>query len=703
MIGAVLAAGTVDDVVQALLQGVPVGAVYGLIAVGFVLTYKTSGVFNLAFGAQAFASAALYYELRVRREWPLVVALALAVFVLAPLIGLALERLVFRNLRSATAAAKMVVTIGLAVALPQLVVLVLDFDRTASFGAVGIVPAGDTVYRLLGDYPVDRNELAQIAVAVGGAALLALLFRYTAIGLQVRAVVESPRMAELAGVDADRVSAFSWALSSTFAGLAGVLLAPRFANLDQAFFFELVVVAIAAAAIGRLVSLPAALLGGLGLGILSLQLQTFLPREGSWSILKQNLGPSLPFVVLFAVIVLWPAIRHHRDSGDPLAGVEPPARAAGSAHHSRDLTRATLVVTIAVVSGIGLWAFTGANDFWLLLLTQSVILAIVFLSITVFAGFTGQISLCQATFAAIGAFTTMQLADRWDVSVLVASGVGVGVAAAVGALLAIPVQRLAGVWLSLATLAFALFFDAVMVKFSWVNGQALQEPIVPRPLLGAIDFGDSDRTFLALCLVGLALTATAVVLLRQGTVGLTLRALRGSEPAATAIGIAGGRARILAFSLSAAIAAFGGSLLAMQAGRVGYEVNFKPFAGLFWVVLVMIMGTRTVEGAIWAALAFVVFPVFVLELGFNLPAGLTDLPVLGELHRALFPASPGWRFVLFGLAAITFARHPEGLLESSRSGLLLRLDDRIGRRKVGPPAPETPVDPRRPRETGAPG
>ena len=65
---------------------------------------------------------------------------------------------------------------------------------------------------------------------------------------------------------------------------------------------------------------------------------------------------------------------------------------------------------------------------------------------------------------------------------------GVGIAAAVGALLALPVIRLAGVWLTLATLAFALFFDSVLVKFSWVNGQSLQEPFVPRPVIGPIDF-----------------------------------------------------------------------------------------------------------------------------------------------------------------------------------------------------------------------
>jgi branched-subunit amino acid ABC-type transport system permease component len=675
----VLAASTFDDFVQALIQGIPIGAVYALIAIGFVLTYKTSGVFNLAFGAQAFASAATYFELHIRREWPIWAALLVSVFVLAPLIGLVLERLLFRGLRNASAAARLVVTIGLAVAIPEIVKLALDFGREPSFGAVGIVPAGDTVYRLFGEYPVTRDEIVQIVVAVAAALGLAGLFRWTSIGLRMRAVVESPRMTELAGVNADRVSAFSWALSSTFAGLAGVLLAPRFANLDQAFFFELVVVAIAAAALGRLVSLPLALVGGFALGILAVQLATFLPREGSWSILKQNLGPSLPFVALFLVIVLWPAIRKDREVSDPLAGVDPPPPSLASLRRSTELTVFARVVGGLALGIIAVYAFTSASDFWLLLLTEAVIYAVIFLSITVFTGFTGNISLSQAAFAAIGAFTTMQLADRWDVNVLGGLVVGVLVAAAVGAVLAVPVIRLAGVWLTLATLAFALFFDSVLVKFSWVNGQSLQEPFVPRPVIGPVDFGESDRAYLALCLVFFAVVAAMVVALREGTVGQRLRAVRGSELAAASIGISPGRSRILTFMLSAGVAAVGGSLLAMQAGRVGYEANYKPFVGLFWVVLVVVMGTRTVEGAGWAAAAFVVFPVFVLERGFNPPGFITDLPVIGDVHEAIFPLNPAWRFVLFGLAAISFARHPEGVLEAGKRRNMARLQDQLDR------------------------
>src|SRR3954453_12897046 len=114
----ILAASIGTDLFRGVLQGAPPGAVYALIALGFVLTYKTSGVFNLAFGAQAYVSAAMYFRAHVQWGWPIVPSLLLAVVVLAPLVGLLLERLIFRHLRTSGPTQKLVVSIGLALAIP---------------------------------------------------------------------------------------------------------------------------------------------------------------------------------------------------------------------------------------------------------------------------------------------------------------------------------------------------------------------------------------------------------------------------------------------------------------------------------------------------------------------------------------------------------------------------------------------------------
>ena len=678
---AVLAASSVgSDVFRGFLQGLPPGSVYALFAVGFVLTYKTSGVLNLAFGAQAYVSAAMYFKTRLDWGWGIVPSVILSVFILAPLIGLVLERVIFRFLRGAGAIEKLVVTIGLAVAIPAL------FDVLASFGVlsgrtpVGVVNNGASVfYDPFGSYAFNRNELVAMGVAVVAVASLGVLFRFTALGLRMRAVVESARMTEMNGINAERVSMAAWMLSSLFAGVAGVLIAPRFTTLSSVDYFNLMVVAIAAAAIGRLVSLPRALIGGIGLGMLIAEVNTFLPR---WSDdlhwlrpLQDHLTPAMPFIVLFAVLVLVPGVRRSFDAGDPLAGVDPPPRTLGAAPPDPTRQRIATVVQFGVLAVIGAVVFTQADASWMFLVTQAVVLATIFLSITVITGMAGQISLCQGAFAAIGAFTVFQLVDRYNLSVLVAALVGAVIAAIVAGLLSLPIRRLAGVWVAIATLAFAFFFDAVMVRLPFVGGgdnSLLTGTKVPRPVIGPWDFRD-DQAFLVLTVIVFAVLAVLVIQLRSGTLGRTLLALRGSEVGAESIGISAGRARLIAFATSGFIAGLGGALLAMQQKNVNYGQNFAPFAALFWLVLVVTFSMRTVEGAAVAAASYSLLDAVFLK-GTFLGWILQDF---GRIP-GVFPIPPGWRFVLFGLGTIQFARHPEGILEYSKRRRHARAERRRG-------------------------
>jgi branched-subunit amino acid ABC-type transport system permease component len=662
----IFASNFAEDILRAVLQGTPPGAVFALVALGFVLTYKTSGVFNLAFGAQAYVSAGMYFKARVEWNWPIIWSFILAVAVLAPLIGLLLERFIFRPLRTASAVAKLVVAVGLTVALPALFELLSKFQAVAGRTPVGIMPRGAEVYYdPLGIYPWSRDELAQLIIAFTALVLITTFFRYFAAGLAMRAVVESPRMTELAGINADRVSAMAWALSSFFAGLAGVLIAPRFNTLAAPDFFNIMVVAVAAAALGQLVSLRGAVFGGVGLGILIALFNTYIPR---WSDtmtwlrpVQENLTPSLPFVVLFGVIVLWPATRRPREAGDPLASVDPPPLSPAAVTRPQSLTIATRVFGAFVLVIGGFFVFTKSDVSWLFLVTQAVIMSTIFLSITVMTGLGGQISLCQGTFAAIGGFTVYQFADRWGTSVLLAAFIGAAIAAVVGALIALPVLRLGGVWLAIATLAFAFFFDSVMVKLSFVGGgetSLMQGTRVPRPSFAGIDF-NNNKSFLVLVIVIFVIVSLLVIQLREGTVGRTLRALRGSELAAASIGISAARARITAFALSAGIAGLGGALLSIQQKNVGYGINFSPSAGLFWLVVVVTLSARTVEGAVFAGAT----------------AGLFERVIL----RNIFHLSGKWRFVLFGLTAVQFARHPDGILEHGKRRSLGRIEKLFSR------------------------
>jgi branched-subunit amino acid ABC-type transport system permease component len=660
----------VQQLISNILSGMSYGSVYALLAVGLVLTYKTSGVFNLAYGAQAFVAGAVYFDLRVRHGLPIPIAFVVAVFLVSPLLGLLLERALFRYLRNAPPVARLVTTLALLVAIPQ--ILKLWFGQNPQYGTEGIVPKGDLAYNPFGTVFVTRDDIATIVVTLLAVGLLVVLFRYTALGLRMRAVVESPRMTELAGIDADRVSMSSWMLCSVLAGLAGVLLAPLFAAVSEFNYTTLVVVAISAAVLAGLTSIPIAFVGGLLLGVVGEVIDAYLPTN---SVLASNLRPALPFIVLFLVLILSPTLRNRRDLADPLAGVDPPRPPPAAAVRSKFLTNAnrTFGALAAVLAAYYIFFHAASN--WRDVAIQATILATIFLSITVITGMAGEICLCIATFAAIGACTTAQLATRFGVSVMVALVLGALLAAVVGALLALPALRLGGIFLSLATLAFALFFENVMVKFDWVGGGALPEP-TPRPRIGSISFDTtSNKSFLVLCIIVLVIMGAIVYAVREGTTGRVLAALGGSEPAAASIGISATRARITVFALAAGIAAIGGGLLAMYEGSVNYNPDFVYFQSLFWVVLVVSLGSRTVEGAIQAAIGFAAFQIVVL----NQMVPWIVNHAQPWYHMGLPPQTLA--IILLSIGAFTYAKHPEGVLEFQKSRSLNAVQRGIDRFK----------------------
>jgi branched-chain amino acid transport system permease protein len=654
----------VTDIVEYAVRGIPIGCVFALLAIGIVLTYKTSGVLNLAFGAQAYVSAALFYVLHdpSARNWPVVPAFLVAVVVAAPAIGWLLDRLLYRHLRTAPPLAKLVTSLGLLVAIPAIVRLPVLLGDGAKQRPPGLLPEAA---HSLGFLTVDNNQLITIAITLLLVLGLTVLFRMTNLGLQMRAVVESPRMAELNGVNADRVGSFSWMLSSFFAGLAGVLISPLFNRVDDLQFFTLLVAALAAAAFGKLTSIPLTLAGGIALGVLQQVLTGTLPQG---NVVSAGIRQALPFLVLFVLLLCWPGLGRSRAAADPLSGVDPPPPSPAARLRTRGLTVATRVFGVVVVGG-GLFVALGVlNDYWLQLVTRGVVLSLVFLSITMITGLGGQISLCQAAFAAIGAFTTAQLVAKAGMSVLVAMVLGALVAAVVGAIVALPALRLGGIYLALATLAFAVMFENVIVPMEWLNGGS-RGLRVPRPYILGIDFAD-DRKFLLLCVALLALVGGALVLVRSGTTGRFLDALRGSEVAATSIGINPARAKIGAFALSAAIAGFGGGLLASfdrQMSLTQYSSNLTFYVGLVWVVVVVSLGARSVYAATMAGLSFVLLPPLLTQF---------LQPVFGNQTPTI---AASISFILFGLGAITYAKHPEGIIEAQTRQAVQRLTRRRSR------------------------
>jgi ABC-type branched-subunit amino acid transport system permease subunit len=266
---------------------------------------------------------------------------------------------------------------------------------------------------------------------------------------------------------------------------------------------------------------------------------------------------------------------------------------------------------------------------------------------------------------------------------MVAMVVGAFVAAAVGAVLGLAVIRLPGIYAALATLAFAMMFEGVLVPLEWVSGGRI--PLkVPRPLIAGVDFA-SDRAFLLLACACLAVVALGVMAIRDGTTGRFLDAVRGSPIAARSIGINPSRQQLVVFVAGAGVAGFGGGLLASYFGEANYNQSFTFFLSLVWVVLVITAGARLVQAAIISGVTFFVFPALLDKL-FGWPENyLTSHPDTSGLVRSFLEFfNPGWSlgvaFILFGLGALTYARHPEGVIEAQGAAAMRRIVRLVGRR-----------------------
>ena len=302
-------------------------------------------------------------------------------------------------------------------------------------------------------------------------------------------------------------------MSSLLAGMAGILISPTLSQVSEIYYTPLVVAAISAAVLAALSSIGVAFLGGLLLGVIAQVVAIELPTN---SILATNLRPSLPFVALFLVLVFSPKLRNRKELTDPLAGVDPPPPALVSVERSDSLTTMTRIFGIVVGCGFFYSLFFHANVVWIFRTQYAVIFTIIFLSITVITGMAGEISLCQATFAGIGALAR-PVSSRTNSGCRCSSACcspGGHRGRSRRAASRSRHSGYGGILLSLATFAFALFFDSVMVKFTWVSGGNGITPLkTPRPLLGPIDFAN-EKSFLVLCIVILTIAGLLVVWVR---------------------------------------------------------------------------------------------------------------------------------------------------------------------------------------------
>jgi branched-chain amino acid transport system permease protein len=613
-----------------IVSGLVLGSIYAISALGLVLTYTASRVFNFAHGAIAYFVAVFYYWLHTRHGWSVPAAAFASIGVVSPLLGLFLWAALFRRLAHTPPVVRFVSTVGLWVALPALVKVIFPWTRSEIFEPEGLIEGEPRVFDVVG-VAINANQLVVLIGAAVVAVGLTVLIRYTALGLSIRATVDSPRVAGIAGVNTSVVTASSWMIGTTLAGLAGVLLTPILGLADIQFTL-LLVASLGAVVIARMTSLPLAFGGALLIGLAQEVSREWLPDSG---VFAKGFRPSIPFIAMLVFLLAYQGLKGERFEVDtrttrqdrPEAPAPPPLRGWRAA-------LGPLLLAGALFS-VPLWL----SDFWVGVVGQGMGLAILFLTFTVVTGEGGMVSLCQMTLAGIGGFTAAKLATD--------SGWPLGLALLVGAVIAVPVGmlvaglslRLGGLYLALATLAFSqLVENLVFAREDFDNfGTGVE---IARPEFFGIDFDEAAPFYLLLVVVFLFM-ALLVYNLRRGTSGLVFASMRSSEPASATIGISVVRSKMIAFGASALIAGLGGGLYAVAIGRAA-PASFGLIIGIVWLAIVVTWGVRSILGALIAGIIFVVAPQLV---SLYLTEGWSDVPTM-----------------LFGLGAIALAREPRGVL-----------------------------------------
>lgn len=649
-----------DKIIRFIVVGIVLASIYAIAAAGLVVTYTTSGIFNFAQGAIGMFFAFVYWQLKAEGEvggWgvPAVPALLITVFILAPLLGALIERLIMRRLADAPLVAQLVATIGL---LAFFIGLADTIWASNTYRTIGTF-FGDASFSTsdfgIGDTSVPYYRLVTIIAGIAIAIVLRVVLYRTRLGIAMRAVVDNRELAALNGARPGRVSSFSWALGSSMAAVAGIFLAQEFGNFDSQGLTLFIVEAFAAAIIGRLRSLPMTLVGGAVIGFsLSFQ-REFLSFPTRWlSLQKQGV---IPGIILFLALLFLPQARIE---GRKLAR----AITARVPSIKRSLVGFGILFVVVVFLA---QAMSSAN---LLRVELGVVVAFIMLSLVPLTGWAGQISLAQIAFVGFGAWAAFEFssagANAFGLSLYgagnpVALIFGALVAVPFGLLMALPALRLQGLYLALASMAFALMAVVIFdfpevfsntgrkIEPFGLFGQRLDKPF---EVLG-IDFG-AGAGFLIFATALFCIIGLGVVALRRGPFGRRLVAMRDSPAACATLGVNLLTTKLAVFGLSAAIAGFAGVIAGVHYGNV-QSTNFAMLEGLPYLLLVVVGGVAVVSGAVFGSAVFQIFTVFLPNVWFP----NVNINIFGWVKFNLFQL---WGRLAPGLAGIGIARQPEGVI-----------------------------------------
>jgi len=530
------------QLIQIVIGGVLQGSIYAIVAVGFSLVYRVTGVINLAQGAFCVLAAMMMYSLEVTLGWPAATAGITAVAGTA----------VFSSALGATTFMR---ALG---RLSNSGILMLSVGILTLIEGLILVTWGSEPYALppfSGEQPVRLYDLrvASQGLWIGGvtvAIILSLwyLLAFTRSGRALKACSENRMAAQLMGIRVQRMTLISFIMAATIAAIGGIVVAPITSlEFDTGRVFS--IYGFIAVAIGGLGTFGGAIAGGIFLGVVD---------QLAVAYISSLFAKALSLGLLLAVLLLRPqGLFTHRIA--PRLDLRDDQRIFRSVARLRGAQAWILsIIGIVVLYSLPWFVPEGGvlNSFVI-----SGILFIAVLGLDVLMGYSGQVSLGQAAFMAIGGYTSAVLATRYEVSPLLATAAGVVAALICALILALVTLRLRGLYLALATLAFGLLIDSLAVGLTDVTGGPSGLVGIPPFAIGSVSF----ETPISMYYLVATLIVLSIFLLKgcmESSFGRALQAIRTDPIAAAALGINVFRYKIAAVAISAALASVSGSLYA---------------------------------------------------------------------------------------------------------------------------------------------
>jgi ABC-type branched-subunit amino acid transport system ATPase component/branched-subunit amino acid ABC-type transport system permease component len=598
---------------QLIFDGVVTGMVYGLVAMGIVLIYRSTRVINFAVANMGFIGAGLFALLVAQYGVPFWIAAVLGLLA-GVAYGAVLELVVIRRLFTAPRVIVLVATIGIA-QLSQ--AILVSFPEIDAPGARFPVPIG--AVREIADIRITGPSLSILVVVPLLAVGLGWLLNRTAIGKAVKASADNPDLARLAGISPKAVSTLVWAVAGGLATLSLSLLAGASGsaqNLDNLGPSTLTR-ALAAAVIAGMASFPRAFLAGIAIGVIQALINfNYLDQPG--------LIDFLVFLAV-AVAVYWQS----RQAGGETQTFSFAAKAPPIPERLRQIwwlrqiDRIALVLLFAGAAVLPLLVTAPSRH---LLYTSILGFAICALSLTVLTGWAGQLSLGQMAFAGIGALFTaaftrgINVDVGWHETRFLHAGIeplrfgpamvfSALIVAGIAALVGLGALRVRGLYLAVVTFAFGLAAQQYLYQRPILHGDFTDSVPMRRTDVFGIDVA-SQRSFYYVTLVVLIVGVILVSRLRKTGIGRGTIAVRDNPDTAAAYTVSTTRTKLRAFALAGGLASVGGSLLAANIQGIPNDRVFTVADSLMLVAIVVIGGLGSVAGTVLGAAWVIGLPAF---------------------------------------------------------------------------------------------